>query len=115
MKSKICLISMFFLFSIISIQAQPGCRTNVFNPFDTFYYGDAEFVIFGSSTEFVRLNDWVKFTSGGIVSRDKLKIKDIEELKGKVNEKQVEVFIGYDCVGLLGGVEPQFINLRKPM
>ena len=48
-----------------------------------FYYDDVDFVIYGSATEIERLDDWVKFSSGGIPSRDKLKIQINEELKEK--------------------------------
>jgi hypothetical protein len=41
----------FILFPIIaslilvgSLSAQPGCNTKTFNPFDNYFYGDADFV-----------------------------------------------------------------------
>jgi hypothetical protein len=104
-KATLLLIIVFFAFTS-SITAQPGCSTMNFNPFDNYFYGDVDFVIYGSAIDSEDLKDWVKFKGGNTYfseSRTKIKVEVSEQLKGQINEKQIEIYIGWDCRGQVGG------------
>ena len=101
MKPKsLFLLTFLVLACYLGTTAQPGCMTMSFNPFNNYSYKDVDFVIYGSVIGYEDLKDWVKFNGGNTyfsISRTKIKIQVSEVLKGKLNEKQIEVYVGNDC------------------
>jgi hypothetical protein len=79
--------SLFFLIVLVLVCylgtiAQPGCSTVNFNPYDNYFYGDVDFVLYGTVTDHQELKDWIKFKGGNTyfsVSRTKIKIQVNEE------------------------------------